>query len=96
MGGIVWSVALTYDGNKLTGDNVPKSWADFWDVEKFPGKRGLRKGAKYALEVALLADGVAPDELYDVLGTPEGVDRAFAKLDELRPNLIWWKQARSR
>ena len=90
-GGIVWSVALTYDGNKLTGDNVPKSWADFWDVEKFPGKRGLRKGAKYALEVALLADGVAPDELYDVLGTPEGVDRAFAKLDELRPNLIWWE-----
>lgn len=91
VGGIVWSVALTYDGNKLTGDNVPKSWADFWDVEKFPGKRGLRKGAKYALEVALLADGVAPDELYDVLGTPEGVDRAFAKLDELRPNLIWWE-----
>lgn len=89
-GHIVWSVALAYDGNKLTGE-VPKSWADFWDVEKFPGKRGLRKGAKYALEIALMADGVPKEEVYDVLATPEGVDRAFKKLDELRPNLIWWE-----
>ncbi len=89
-GHIVWSVALTYDGNKLTGD-TPKSWADFWDVKKFPGKRGLRKGAKYSLEIALMADGVPANEVYDVLATPEGVDRAFKKLDELRPNLVWWE-----
>ena len=38
-----------------------------------------------------MADGVAPAEVYDVLSTPEGVDRAFAKLDELRPNLVWWE-----
>jgi len=91
VGNIVWTVALTYDGNKLTGDNVPANWADFWDVEKFPGKRALRKGPKYALEIALMADGVPAAEVYDVLSTPEGVDRAFAKLDELRPNLIWWE-----
>lgn len=89
-GHIVWTVALTYDGNKLTGE-TPQSWADFWDVKKFPGKRGLRKGAKYSLEIALMADGVPADQVYDVLSTPEGVDRAFKKLDELRPNLVWWE-----
>ena len=89
-GHIVWSVAIAYDGNKLTGD-VPQGWADFWNVEKFPGKRAMRKSAKYALEAALMADGVPMAEVYDVLATPEGVDRAFAKLDELRPNLIWWE-----
>ena len=89
-GHIVWSVAIAYDGNKLTGDQ-PTSWADFWDVEKFPGKRGMRKTAKYALEAALMADGVPQDQVYETLSTPEGVDRAFAKLDELRPNLVWWE-----
>ncbi|WP_112310648.1 ABC transporter substrate-binding protein [Pseudogemmobacter bohemicus] len=89
-GHIVWSVAIAYDGNKLTGAQ-PTSWADFWDVEKIPGKRALRKSAKYALEAALMADGVSGAEVYDVLATPEGVDRAFAKLDELRPNLVWWE-----
>ena len=89
-GHIVWSVAIAYDGNKLTGDQ-PQSWADFWDVEKFPGKRALRKSVKYALEAALMADGVASSDVYATLATPEGVDRAFAKLDELRPNLVWWE-----
>lgn len=89
-GHIVWSVAIAYDGNKLT-DQQPQSWADFWDVEKFPGKRAMRKTAKYALEAALMADGVPMAEVYQTLATPEGVDRAFAKLDELRPNIVWWE-----
>jgi putative spermidine/putrescine transport system substrate-binding protein len=58
VGIFVWSTAIAYNADKLkTG---PTSWADFWDVKKFPGKRGLRKGAKYTLEFALLADGVKP------------------------------------
>ena len=89
VGAIVWSTAIAYDGNKLK--DGPKSWADFWDVKKFPGKRALRKGPKYTLEFALLADGVPKDKLYEVLSTPEGVDRAFKKLDTLKPNLIWWE-----
>jgi putative spermidine/putrescine transport system substrate-binding protein len=89
VGAIVWSTAIAYNGDKLK--DGPKSWADFWDVKKFPGKRSLRKGAKYTLEFALLADGVKKDEVYDVLGTPEGVDRAFKKLDELKPNIVWWE-----
>ena len=50
------------------------SWRDFWDVQKFPGKRGMRKTAKYTLEIALLADGVPPGEVYKTLATPVGVD----------------------
>ena len=89
VGAIVWSTALSYDANRLK--EAPQSWADFWDVNKFPGKRGLRRGPKYALEFALMADGVPPAEVYQVLGTPEGVDRAFKKLDELKPHIVWWE-----
>lgn len=88
VGAIVWSTAIAYDGAKIA--DGPKSWADFWDVKKFPGKRALRKGPKYTLEFALMADGVPADKVYDVLATSEGVDRAFAKLDTLKPNLVWW------
>ena len=85
----VWSMVLAYDAKRLA--EAPSSWADFWDVKKFPGKRGLRKSAKYTLEAALLADGVARKDLYKVLGTAEGVSRAFAKLDEIKPNIQWWE-----
>ncbi|MDA7087703.1 ABC transporter substrate-binding protein [Pseudomonas sp. SA3-5] len=89
VGFFVWSTVLAYNADKLSG--APTGWVDFWDVEKFPGKRGLRKGAKYTLEFALMADGVAPAEVYKVLATREGVDRAFRKLDELKPNIQWWE-----
>ena len=89
IGVFVWSTALAYNADKL--DTAPTSWADFWDVEKFPGKRGMRKGAKFTLEFALLADGVAPDEVYEVLATKEGVERAFAKLDQIKEHIQWWE-----
>ena len=64
----------------------PKSWADFWDVSRFPGPRALRNHPAVNLEIALLADGVAPDKLY-----PLDVDRAFRKLDALYPQVsVWW------
>ena len=90
VGAIVWSTVLAYDGDKITED-PPQSWADFLDTEKFPGKRGLRRHPKYTLEFALMADGVPPDQVYEVLRTPEGVDRAFAKLDEIKDDIIWWE-----
>ncbi len=85
----VWSTVLAYNADKLK--QAPASWADFWDVQRFPGKRGLRKGAKYTLEIALLADGVNPAEVYKALSTPTGVSRAFAKLDKLKPYIQWWE-----
>ena len=86
---LVWSVAIAYDTQKLA--QAPTSWADFWDVQKIPGKRGLRKRAVYNLEFALLADGVKVEDVYSVLNTPQGVDRAFAKLTELKPYIQWWE-----
>ena len=67
---------------------TPATLADFFDARKFPGRRALsRASAKYNLEMALLADGVAPGDVYKTLETPDGLDRAFAKLKALNP--IW-------
>jgi len=83
------AMILTYDGKKIT--DAPASWADFWNTEKWPGKRGLRFTPVETLEIALMADGVTGAEVYDVLATPEGQDRAFAKRDELKDDILWWK-----
>lgn len=89
VGFFVWSTVLAYDADKLK--RAPASWADFWDMQKFPGKRGLRKGAMYNLEFALMADGVAPKDVYAVLATREGQDRAFHKLDQIKSHIQWWE-----
>lgn len=89
VGIFVWSMALAYDPQRLA--QAPQGWADFWDVRRLPGKRGLREGARYNLEFALMADGVAARDVYRVLGSAEGVERAFRKLDELKPHIRWWK-----
>ena len=85
---IVWSTVVAFDSSKVTG---LATIADFFDTTKFPGKRGLRKGAKANLEMALMADGVPAAEVYSVLSTPEGVDRAFAKLDSIKADVVWWE-----
>ncbi len=86
----VWATVFAYDTSKITGD-APKTAADFFDLTKFPGKRGLHKGAKAVLEFALMADGVAPADVYATLSTPEGVDKAFAKLDTIKKDVVWWE-----
>jgi putative spermidine/putrescine transport system substrate-binding protein len=88
-GVLIWSTVFAYDANVIK--DGPKNWAEFWDVKKWPGKRGMRRGSKMTLEIALLADGVAREDVYKVLSTKEGVDRAFKKLDELKPHILWWK-----
>ena len=85
---IVWSTVFAYDTSKTQGVG---GIADFFDLGKFPGKRGLRKSPKATLEMALMADGVAAGDVYDVLGTDEGVDRAFAKLDTIKDSVVWWE-----
>jgi putative spermidine/putrescine transport system substrate-binding protein len=89
VGAIVWTTLLTYDGARLK--DGPKSWADFWNTEKFPGKRALRRGPKYTLEFALMADGVEPSQVYQTLGTDAGLERAFKKLDQLKSSIVWWE-----
>jgi putative spermidine/putrescine transport system substrate-binding protein len=91
VGIFTWSMALAYDADKVKG--APSTWADVWNLRKYPGKRGLRRSAKYTLEIALLADGVAPGDVYNLLATPEGVDRAFRKLDQIKSDILWWEAA---
>jgi len=86
---IVWSTVFAY--NSKNNDGTPTSIADFFDLEKFPGKRGLRKSAKATLEMALMADGVPAAEVYGLMGTAEGIDRAFAKLDTIKSDVVWWE-----
>jgi putative spermidine/putrescine transport system substrate-binding protein len=90
VGAIVYNFVIGYDKDKIK--DGPKNWADFWDVQKFPGKRALRKGPKTNLEIALMADGVPFKDVYKTLKTEAGVERAFKKLDQLKPNLIWWEK----
>ncbi|CAO3455258.1 ABC transporter substrate-binding protein [Azospirillum largimobile] len=87
VGAFIWSKVLAFDPAKTPG---VQSWADFWDLKRWPGERGLRKQARMTLEIALLADGVAPDKIYETLATKAGVDRAFAKLDQIKPHIRWW------
>lgn len=82
------ATVIAYDKDKLT--NGPKTIADLFDLQKFPGKRGLYKDPAIILEWALLADGVAISDVYKVLNTAEGVGRAFKKLDTIKKDVIWW------
>lgn len=86
----VFSTVFAYDTTEFP-DGGPTTIADFFDTEGFPGTRGMRRAAKVNLEMALMADGVPPEEVYATLGTPEGVDRAFAKLDTIKDDIVWWE-----
>ncbi|HLI10001.1 MAG TPA: ABC transporter substrate-binding protein [Alphaproteobacteria bacterium] len=90
VGGDVFSTVMAWN-TKTYGNKGPQSWADFWDVKKFPGKRAYRKSVAGALEPALMADGVPPDKVYEVLSSPGGIARAIKKIKELKPYIaVWW------
>ncbi len=85
LGNDVYATLIAYRKDVL-GDNGPKNWADFWNTDKVPGARALRKHPFDTIEQALLADGVAPADLY-----PIDFDRAFASLDKIKNSVdIWW------
>ena len=87
VGAFLSAIVLSWDRDKLSGN---PGWAEFWDVARIPGKRGLFRGPRGNLEFSLLADGVAPGDIYKQLRTADGLDRAFRKLDQLRPFIVWW------
>lgn len=91
---VVYSQVIAYAPPKVAVGTVPpapQNLADFFDVQKFPGKRALNKNsAKLNLEMALLADGVAPKDVYTVLTTPQGVSRALSKLESIRGDIVWY------
>lgn len=90
VGGDVFSTVFAWNTNTY-GEDGPQSWVDFWDVEKFPGARAYRGAVAGALEPALMADGVALEDVYDVLSSEEGIERALDKIRELKPHIaVFW------
>ncbi len=87
---IVYSTTFGYRTDLV--DTPPTTINDVFDLEKIPGKRSLEKKPYNNLEWALIADGVPADEVYDLLETDEGVDRAFAKLDTIKDQVVWWER----
>lgn len=82
----VYTTIIGYRTDVFKGGTHPKSWADWWDVKKFPGARSMRNHPTDNLEFALIADGVPKDKLY-----PLDFDRAFKKLDQIKPHVtVWW------
>ena len=90
VGGTYYSTIYAYNEEKFPGSK-PATIADFFDLEKFPGRRGMRRTPLVNLEFALMADGVPVKQVYTTLETPEGVDRAFRKLDTIKDQIIWWE-----
>ena len=83
---MLYANVLAYNTEQVKG--TPVSWADFFDMGKFPGGRGLHKVPSETLEVALLGDGVPPAKLY-----PLDVERALGKLETIRDQIHWWEDA---
>jgi putative spermidine/putrescine transport system substrate-binding protein len=86
VGSTIYAVVPAWNTKKF-GTDGPQNWADVWNVDKFPGSRSFTKHPRYTLEAALLADGVTPDKLY-----PMDLDRAFASLKKIKPQVkVWWE-----
>ena len=90
VGMVFYSTVYAYNPAHLAGPK-PTTVSDFFDLEKFPGRRGMRRSPLVNLEFALMADGVPVDQVYATLGTPEGVERAFRKLDTIKDHVVWWE-----
>ncbi len=90
VGGDVFSVVPAWNTDKF-GENGPQNWADFFDTEKFPGSRAFRGTVPGSLEIAMLASGVAIEDVYSELDSEEGIERAIDKIRELKPNIaVFW------
>ncbi len=88
---IVFSTTFGYRTDMVPeGVEPPTSACDVFEIEKYPGKRALNKQPIANMEWALLCDGVAYEDVYDTLETEEGQARAFAKLDTIKDQTIWW------
>ena len=87
---LFYSTIYAYNEKNIPGEK-PTTMADFFDLEKFPGRRGMRRSPQENLEFALIADGVPINKVYATLDTPEGIDRAFRKLDTIKDHIVWWE-----
>ena len=88
---IVYSTTFGYRTDvEAWGGSTPTDVCAVFDTEAFPGKRALEKRPINNMEWALICDGVANEDVYDVLSTDEGVQQALNKLDTIKDEVIWW------
>ena len=88
---IAYSTTFGYRTDMVPeGADAPSDICSVFDLETYPGKRALEKRPINNMEWALLCDGVAKDEIYDVLATEEGQDQALAKLETIKDDVVWW------
>lgn len=88
IGSFAWSHVFAANRDAFR-KRKPKTLSDVFNRKRFPGKRALIKSSKFLLEAALLADGAAGEEIYELLATQEGRARAFEKLDQIKSDILW-------
>ncbi len=81
----VAAAVMSWNTKNVTPTQVPQSWSELWDMQRFAGQRGFWKQPFQTMEIALLADGVAKDKLY-----PIDVERALKSLDRIKSQIFWW------
>lgn len=89
---VAWSSTIVFD-KRAFKKKKPESASDFFDVKRFPGKRALPDNPKYVFELALMADGEEPDNVYKSLEGDDGIKRVFKRLDAIRDHIVWWNSA---
>lgn len=90
VGTLVYATVIAYNPEYIKGE-PPASIRDFFDLEKYPGRRGMIRLPTTNLEFALMGDGVPPDKVFEKLSTDEGMARAFRKLDSIKDHVVWWE-----
>ena len=87
---LFYSTIYAYNADQIEGQK-PSTIEDFFDLERFPGRRGMRRSPVVNLEFALMGDGVPVEDVYEVLDTDTGIQRAFRKLDSIKNEIVWWE-----
>ena len=88
---LLYATYIAYDPRQFENREEPSNLEHFFDLENFPGRRGVPRRPDVVLEMALMADGVATEDVYDVLSEESGVVQAFAKLDTIKDSIVWWE-----
>ena len=92
VGQVIYSTVIAFDTRQFTAEK-PSVINDFFDLKRFPGKRGLQRKPIALLEWALMSYGIPKQEIYNLLSTDRGLDLAFKKLDQIKDQIVWWDEA---
>ena len=91
VGVVYYATMVAYHPAAFPDNKQPTKLEDFFDLENFPGRRAVHRSPQAVLEISLMASGVAPEDVYDVLETEEGIERAFGMLQRIKDQIVWWE-----